>query len=238
MEDQRTALDYDLPLLLEEIYDAPLDDWEEVDPHHEELYLEEVVPPDIRDPRIQIGMVAEYFGYELTGDFAYDWDHIKELADQISEDLAVLLAEFGYNGGMVLGFYGDNNQEGDIPGSPYCLWAVRSKEPLAGEVARDTVKTAQDEEFSLKNYTPSDEDLDVMARMMVIGLAAGLVRQGKGDKKTLSSLKPADAAAILPNLARAVGQQREAFKNEIVVLKRYGADGYLDRRAREIKSLS
>jgi hypothetical protein len=125
---------------------------------------------------------------------------------------------------------------------------VRSVEPLVGEKEYEPQNGKEDhralriqkwaqEEFSLKSYSPSDEDLAAITRMMVVGIAADLVQQGMGDKKSVAGLKPAEASSILPNLARAVAQQREAFKNEIVVLKRYGAEGYLERRARDIKGL-
>jgi hypothetical protein len=249
----KTALDYDLTLLAESIDDASPDDWMPVDAHYEELFLEEVVPHDIECPNRQLDMAAAYFDYDLTGDYDRDWSHIQEQADLLAEDITVMLAEFGYDDG-VLAFYGENDEDGAIPGSPYCLWMVRSVEPLVGEedyykqhstvkedreqgTAASTIKKAQ-EGFSLRNYAPSDEELEAIARMMVVGIAASLVQQGLVDKKALAGLKPADASALLPNLAKAIAQQREAFKNEIVVLKRYGAEDYLARRARDIKGLA
>lgn len=239
----KTALDYDLTLLAESIEDASPDDWKPVDAHYEELFLEEVVPYDIECSDLQLDMVAGYFGYELTGEFDRDWRHLQEQADLIAENLDVFLAELGYDDGAVA-FYGENDEDGAIPGSPYCLWMVRSVEPLVGEEdyyqqhAGRIQKQAQEEAFSLKNYAPSDEELEGIARMMVIGIAASLVQQGLGDKKAVAQIKPAEASTILPNLAKAIAQKREAFKNEIVVLKRYGAEAYLTRRARDIKGLA
>ncbi len=122
-DDQQSIFDYefDIETILDLIEDpSPEDDWKDAGNGYYKLYITEITEGVSGDK--QLKKLAEFFDVPGIEDKAQLWEGIQLAADDLSQDLTALLRTLGYPGDLV--FFGEDNQDGKIPGDPYCLWVL------------------------------------------------------------------------------------------------------------------
>lgn len=109
-----------------------------------------------------------------------------------------------------------------------------AQEPEDGaEMGEETKAPAKD--FSFADWSPGEDGAAAMARMLVVGIAAKLARDGV-DKNALKKAKLNEATAQFTSWLKAVAQLRTVVKEELRLLQRYGPSQYLQKKGSEIKA--
>ena len=112
--------EFDIEDILDIIEDPDPDEgWEQIEGAYK-LYITEITEGVQGDK--QMAKLAEFFDVPMDEDTDLLWRSIQLVAEDLSQDLTALLRTLGYPGDLV--FFGEDNQDGKIPGDPYCLWVV------------------------------------------------------------------------------------------------------------------
>ncbi len=100
-----------------------------------------------------------------------------------------------------------------------------AKEPSAQDAAKAVVQALQ-------------ANAEILANVLVIGIALVFIRAGLPEKKDLAAFKPATITNQFRPVVQAILGNRNAVKQELRLLWRLGANKYVLRKAQELRQLA
>lgn len=115
------------------------------------------------------------------------------------------------------------------------VYRLAQDDELPEEFTEEPSEPAKGPEFSFQTLQLSDDEIAAVGRMLVLGVAMALGRQGV-TKDQLKKAKPQQFSAALPRLLKDIISARSAILQELRMLLRFGPEQYLQRRARDIKN--